>query len=183
VASADEAAERVKELGGGVHAGPFDVGEAGRMAVVADPTGAMFGIWEAGETIGAGRVNDYGCLTWNELATNDVDAASAFYSGLFGWNIVKGDAEGGPGYWVIEHAGGAEGQNGGVRELTPEEQGIPPNWIPYLGAESADEQLAEAEKLGGGALMPPMDVPAGRFAALRDPQGAVFCVFEGHLDD
>jgi predicted enzyme related to lactoylglutathione lyase len=183
VASAEESAERAKELGGSVHAGPFDVGEAGRMAVVADPTGAMFGIWEARDTIGAGRINENGCLTWNELATNDVDAASAFYSALFGWKIEEIDTGGGPRYWVIGHKGGASGQNGGVRELSANEQGIPPNWIPYFGAESVDESQAEAEKLGGGALMPPMDVPTGRFAAVRDPQGAVFCLFQGELDD
>jgi predicted enzyme related to lactoylglutathione lyase len=154
------------------------------MAVVADPTGAMFGIWEARDTIGAGRVNEDGCLTWNELATNDVEAAQSFYSDLFGWTFEQGGGtDGGPRYWLIGHSGGADGQNGGMRELSPEEQGLPPYWVPYIGAPSADERLAQAEKLGGGGLMPPMDVPAGRFAALRDPQGAVFCVFQGGYDD
>jgi predicted enzyme related to lactoylglutathione lyase len=87
VASADDTAARTKELGGTVHAGPFDVMDIGRMAVIADPTGAMFGAWEPRSGIGAERVNEPGCLTWNDLATNDVDAATEFYSGLFGWSV------------------------------------------------------------------------------------------------
>src|SRR5918996_2200046 len=89
VASADDAAAAAKEAGGSVHAEPFDVMEAGRMAVIADPTGAMFGVWQAGENIGAGRVNEPGALTWNELASNDVEAASNFYAELFGWSIEE----------------------------------------------------------------------------------------------
>ena len=91
VASADGSAARAADLGGTVHAGPFDVG-ARRMAVVADPTGAMLGLWEPRSSIGAELVNDPGCLTSNEL-TNDVDAASTFYEGLFGWTISQVGAD------------------------------------------------------------------------------------------
>jgi predicted enzyme related to lactoylglutathione lyase len=183
VASADEAAAAAKDAGGSVHAEPFDVMEAGRMAVIADPTGAMFGVWEPRENIGAGLVNELGCLTWNELATNDVEAASNFYTELFGWSIEELDTGGGPRYWSIGHEGGASGQNGGVRELGPMEEGVPPNWVPYFGVESVDATLADAGERGGATLVPGTDLPTGRFGVVRDPQGAVFALFEGELDD
>jgi predicted enzyme related to lactoylglutathione lyase len=183
VASADDAAAAAKEAGGSVHAEPFDVMEAGRMAVIADPTGAMFGVWQAGENIGAGRVNEPGALTWNELATNDVEAASNFYAELFGWSIEEIDTGGGPRYWSIGHEGGASGQNGGVREPGPSEEGLPPFWLPYLAVESTDDTLGNAGELGATTLVPTMEIPTGKFAVVRDPQGAVFALFEGGLDD
>lgn len=183
VASADDSAARASELGGTVHAGPFDVGDAGRIAVVADPTGAMLGLWEARGSIGAELVNDPGCLTANELATDDVDAASSFYRGLFGWSIEAVDTGGGPGYWLIHHDGAAQGRNGGMRELSPGEDGVPPNWAPYFTTTSIDDTLARAEELGGSTLVGATEIPAGRFAAVRDPQGGVFSIFEGAVDD
>jgi uncharacterized protein len=183
VASADQAADRAGELGGTVHAGPFDVLDAGRMAVVADPAGAMFGLWEARRHIGAGRVNEPGCFTWNELATSDVDGAISFYSGLFGWELEEIDTGGGPRYWTIRHEGAAAGRNGGIRALGPAEEGVPPNWVPYFGTESVEASLERASELGGSTLVPPMEVPAGRFAGVRDPQGAAFSLFEGEPDD
>jgi uncharacterized protein len=183
VASADEAASRAQGLGGTVHAGSFDVMDQGRMAVIADPTGAMFGVWEPRASIGAYRVNEPGCLTWNELATNDVDAAASFYGELFGWEIEEIDTGGGPRYWTIGHGGGASGRNGGMRELGPAEQGVPPNWVPYFATTSVDDALGRVEQLGGGTLMPGTDVPTGRFAAARDRQGAAFAIFEGEFDD
>lgn len=183
VASADDAAAAAKELGGQVHAGPFDVGEAGRMAVVADPSGAMFGVWQAGDAPGAGRVNEPGCLCWNELATNDVEAASRFYFELLGWTIEEIDTGGGPRYWTVRHDGAAAGRNGGMRELGPAEEGVPPNWVPYFATESVDASLAKAGELGGSTLVEPVEVPAGKFAGIRDPQGAAFSIIEGDLDD
>jgi uncharacterized protein len=140
-------------------------------------------VWEAGENIGAGLVNELGCLTWNELATNDVEAAANFYTELFGWSIEELDTGGGPRIWSIGHEGGASGQNGSVRELGPGEEGTPPFWIPYFGVQSVDATLGKAGKAGGTTLVPGTDVPAGRFAVLRDPQGAAFALFEGGLDD
>ncbi|MGH2539372.1 MAG: VOC family protein [Actinomycetota bacterium] len=183
VASADDSATRAAELGGSVHAGPFDVGDAGRIAVVADPTGSMLGLWEARGSIGAELVNDPGCLTSNELATDDIHAASSFYRGLFGWSIEPVDTGGGPGYWVIHHDGAAQGRNGGMRELSPVEEGVPSNWVPYFTATSIDDTLARAGELGGSTLVGAMEIPAGRFAAVRDPQGAAFSIFEGAVDD
>jgi predicted enzyme related to lactoylglutathione lyase len=183
VASADDAASRASELGGSVHAAPFDVLDAGRMAVIADPTGAMLGVWEPGESIGARRVNDPGCMTWNELSTNDAASAIDFYSSLFGWRIEPIDTGGGPPYWSISHDGGAEGRNGGMRELAPEQEGVPPHWMPYFTVASVDETIDRAEGAGGRSLAGPLDLPTGRIVILSDPQGAVFAIFEGDVDD
>src|SRR3954471_25072689 len=94
VESADDAAARAGELGATVHATPFDVMDAGRMAVVQDPQGAFFMVWETRESIGAELVNAHGALAWNELASPDVDASAQFYGDLFGWGTEN--IEGGP---------------------------------------------------------------------------------------
>jgi predicted enzyme related to lactoylglutathione lyase len=185
VADADEAAAKAGELGGTVHMEPFDVMDQGRMAVIADPTGAVFGAWQAGESIGATLVNDPGCLTANELSTNDIARASEFYEALFGWKVNEVDTGGGPPYWTIEHDGAALGRNGGMRELAPPqvEAGIPPHWMPYFTTESVDEAVATTQSSGGAVLAGPIDIPPGRIAVLGDPQGAAFGVFEGEVDD
>jgi uncharacterized protein len=183
VADADAAAERAKELGGAVHAGPFDVMTAGRMAVVADPAGGMFGVWQAGDSIGATQVNDPGCLTMNELSTNDVAGASAFYEGLFGWKVEELDTGDAPPYWAIHHDGAARNLNGGMRELAPEQQGIPPHWMPYFTVASVDDAIETASAGGGSVVAGPIEIPAGRIAVVHDPQGAFFGIFEGEVDD
>ena len=183
VASADESATRAGELGGTVHTGPFDIGDAARVAVVADPTGAAIGLWEARDSIGSERVNGPGCLTSNELATDDIDAASKFYRELFGWAIEEVDTGGGPRYWLIHGEGALEGRNGGMRELGRPGEGTTPNWMPYFTTESTGKSLARTEELGGTTLMPATQIPAGIIAAVRDPRGAVFSIFEGDVDD
>ena len=84
---------------------------------------------------------------------------------------------------MIQHDGAAEGRNGGMRELSPGEDGVPPNWVPYFTATSIDDTLARAGELGGSTLVGATEIPAGRFAAVRDPQGAAFSIFEGAVDD
>ena len=186
VASADDSAARAKEAGGSVHAGPFDVGEAGRMAVVADPTGAMFGVWQAGDSIGATLVNDPGSLTSNELSTTDVARASEFYESLFGWKVEPIDTGDFPPYWSIGHEGAAGGRNGGIRELAPEqvEAGVPPHWMPYFTVSSIDDAAATVASGGGEPVFGPLDLPTGaRIAVSRDPQGAFLGLFQGEVDD
>lgn len=186
VPSADEASARAKELGGQVMLEPFDVLQAGRMAAIADPTGAALLLWEPRDHIGAGRVNDPGCLTWNELSTNDTGAAEEFYSGLFGWQFEPIDTGDAPPYWVIRHDGAAEDRNGGMRELAPEQldAGIPPHWMPYFTAESADATVERTTELGGALHAGPFEfVPGARIAVVGDPQGAIFAIFEGEVDD
>jgi uncharacterized protein len=176
----DERAARVPELNGNLVMPPFDVMDVGRMAVASDPTGAFFMLWQPKSHVGAGIVNAPGALAWNELGTNDVDTAKRFYADLFGWTYDDIEMNGQGTYSIIRNG---ESRNGGIRAQTPQEQGIPPNWLVYFGTVSCDEGAAQAEKLGGRVLVPTMRVPAGGFAVIADPQGAAFALFEGDFDD
>jgi len=184
VTDADATAARVAELGGTVLTA-YDVMTRARMAILADPSGAFFGAWQAGDRFGAARVNDPGCLTNNELSTDDVDRASDFYGSLFGWRIEEVDTQGGPRYWSIRHEGAAGGGlNGGTRELAPDGSGGPPHWMPYFTVVSVDTAVETATAAGGTVLAPPMSIgPTARIAVLADPQGAVFAIFQGPIDD
>ena len=179
VEDVDASAKRARSLGATIIAAPFDVLDAGRMAVVQDPTGAMFSIWQPRDHIGARRVNEPGAFTWNDLATTDAGAARDFYTGLFGWDASTLDA--GPISYTTWKVGGRS--NGGMMELTGDQAGVFPHWMPYFGVESVGETARTAEGLGARVLFGPMEVPAGRFVTLQDPQGAAFSLFEGEYDD
>jgi hypothetical protein len=175
VESADAAVDQAKAAGGTAHAPAFDVMDAGRMAVLQDPTGAFFMVWEPRQTIGAGLVNAPGALSWNELATPDLDAAQAFYGNLFGWKFSSfgGDAMQ---YFVVQNG---DRSNGGMR---PPQPGEPPYWLVYFGTEDTDASLARVQEGGGSALGPAMDLPMGRIGIARDPQGATFALYAGQLE-
>lgn len=177
VEDADAAAARAAELGGTVMGEVFDVMDAGRMAVVQDPTGAFVMLWQPARHIGAGVVNDDGALAWNELATSDPERALEFYSELFGWTSERDDSGPGP-YWTVSNGGQL---NGGVRGLMEQEAGVPPHWMPYFGATSSDATASRAKELGGNVLMGPMQIPMGKIAVVQDPQGATFALFEGDM--
>jgi uncharacterized protein len=174
---ADAAAAKAGELGGTVMAGPFDVFDAGRMAVIQDPQGAFFAIWQPGESIGAELVNAPGALTLNQLNTPDPEAAASFYSQLFGWEIDP-LAEAPQPYWRIGNQGNL---NGGMMSL-PAEGNIPPHWLVYFATESLDGTLERVRELGGGVGVEPRPVPGGRIAVAYDRQGGHFALWEGNLD-
>ena len=179
VVSADEAAAKAKQLGAKVFEEPFDVMEAGRMAVFADPSGAVFCVWQPRQDIGARRVNDPGCFCLNQLNTHEPDRAAGFYTGLFGWEIQRNADE--PPYWGIENKGWL---NGGMMKLPDEAQDTPPHWLVYFTAEDLDAAAGSIGELGGTVMVPPTSVPPeGRILVARDPQGAVFGLFEGRTDD
>ena len=171
VESADRSAARAAELGATVLAEPFDVMDVGRMALAADPTGAMFALWEPGRHPGVGVRDEVGALCWTELATPDVGRARDFYTGLFGWGTRT--MEGTMPYTIFTQGEDVPGV-GGMFGLTPEIQ-LPPSWLPYFAVEDADATGERAKELGGTVLMGPHDIPnVGRFVLLRDPQGAIF---------
>jgi predicted enzyme related to lactoylglutathione lyase len=175
VESADAAAARAAELGATVVADAFDVMDLGRMAVIADPAGAALSLWEAKAHIGSQVVNAPGALAWNDLITPDPEGAERFYGGLFGWTFEEIPGSGG--YRVIRNG---ERSNGGVFPSADVPQ---PAWIPYFGHADVDAVLGELEGLGGRVFSGPVEVPAGRFAVLADPQGAMFAVLTGDYDD
>jgi predicted enzyme related to lactoylglutathione lyase len=174
VEDVDASAARAKELGASILAEPFDVMEHGRMAMVQDPTGALFALWQAGKHPGFGVRGDPGSLGWNELATNDVARARDFYTALFGWRAEVMNV--GMEYTVFN---GGTGPLAGAYALTPEMEGMPVCWLPYFGVEDADAMAAKATSLGATVLKEPADIPGvGRFAVLRDPQGATFSILQ-----
>src|SRR3954447_3233553 len=170
---ADATAARVAELGGTALSEPFDVLEAGRMAVLQDPTGAVFAIWQAKQSIGAQLVNDVGSLTMNQLNTPDPDAAQAFYGELFGWTFQQ-VAAGEQAFWGINNR---DRLNGGMMRAEP------PHWLAYFTIADIDASAARIGELGGRVLVGPVPIPAGRIVVAADPQGAAFALFEGRVDD
>ncbi|HYM55487.1 MAG TPA: VOC family protein [Solirubrobacteraceae bacterium] len=176
VESADAAVERAKELGGTAHAPAFDVMEAGRMGVIQDPQGAFFLVWEPRRHFGAQLVNAPGALVWNELASPDLDASSAFYSGLFGWTVAPFEASPEP-YLSIKNDGAS---NGGIRPLSP--PGVPPHWLVYFGVQDIDASLARVQELGGTKIDGPIDIAMAKIGIVQDPQGAVFAIYAGQLE-
>jgi uncharacterized protein len=180
VASADETAAKAKQLNATVIEEPFDVMESGRMAVFADPGGAMLCVWEPREHIGAGRVNDLGCMSWNELQTRDPETAGDFYRALLGWDTEPIEEGGTVVYTTIKNAGT---QNGGFMPMSEEMGEAPSFWLPYFSVSSSDEAAEKVRGSGGALFAGPMDLPTGRIAVLGDPQGAAFAVFEGLTDE
>src|SRR6185295_17517171 len=169
VESADEVAAKAKSLGGNVMMEPFDVAEHGRMAVIADPTGAVFSIWQAKQHKGVGVKGETNSLCWNEVLTNDTAKAADFYTKLFGWK-TKTDSGGSP---YTEFING-EDHIGGMMQIQPQMGPMPPNWGIYIAVEDCDGTVAKATSMGARTYVPPTDIPnVGRFAVLADPQGAV----------
>jgi predicted enzyme related to lactoylglutathione lyase len=175
VKDADAAAARVAPLGGKVLMGPFDVQTHGRMAIVQDPQGATFALWQAKEHPGIKIKDEAGTLCWPELNTTDTAAATKFYSGLFGWG-QETDKPGDPKAYTEWKIG--DRSVGGMMQIQKEWGPVPPHWMPYIQVDDCQATVAKAEKIGAKAIVPTMEIEVGRFATIRDPQGAHFSVFE-----
>lgn len=172
VDSVDDTAGKVEGLGGKVLAPPFDVMDAGRMAVIQDPQKASLALWEAKDHPGATLIREPGTLSWNELSTSDANGAKAFYTSLFGWTAETSDM-GGRDYTVFQRG---DDQIAGMMEITPDMGPMPPSWGIYFDVEDPDETAGRVKDLGGNVFVPPTDFPGGRFALVTDPQGAAFGV-------
>ena len=177
VTNVDEAVKKAEGLGAKVFAPPFDVMDVGRMAVLQDPTGAVFQVWQAKKHIGARILNEPGALCWTELTTSDTKAAEKFYTQLFGWTPKHG-APGAPMEYTEFSVAGTPsiGMMAKPKDMPAH---IPSYWMPYFQVTSVDASASKAKELGGKVMVGPQDIPdAGRFAILVDPQGAVFAVFQ-----
>jgi hypothetical protein len=191
--SADETASQVRDAGGKVLTEPFDVMEAGRMAVCADPAGAAFCVWQAKNHRGARIVNEPGSLNFNELNTPDPEGAKAFYGAVFGWRTL--DLGGGATMWTLpgygDHleqrtpgrrenmaaAGAPAGFEDVVANLLPigdDRPDTPPHWSVTFAVDDADAAAEKAAALGGQVVVPAFDAPWVRMTVLTDPQGATF---------
>lgn len=192
VESADQAAAKVSAAGGTILREPFDVGDAGRMGVFADPEGAVFCVWEARKHRGAQIVNEAGSVNFNGLHTRDVEGAKAFYGAVFGWRTLD---MGGQEMWTLPGYGDhLEELNPGLRErmaemgaqpgfedvvaslmpITADHPDMPPHWDVTFAADDADAIANRATELGARVLLPPTDVPWARMTVIADPQGATF---------
>ena len=187
VQDADATAATVESAGGQVVLAPFDIGAAGRMAVFADPQGAEFCVWQAGQTAGSGVVNEFGAVVFNTLHTPDLPGAVEFYGKVFGWEMkAEGDQS-----WMIRLPGYGQEQDKlvpgfsqGMQDMGAPEgfadvvaavaTGEPPRWEVTFAVESADDAAAKARELGGQVVSEPADLPWVRETTLRDPDGAQF---------
>jgi predicted enzyme related to lactoylglutathione lyase len=193
VENADQTASKVVDAGGKTLQGPFDVMDAGRMAVFADPEGAVFCVWQAKENKGAQIVNEHGSLNFNGLNTRDPDGAKSFYGSVFGWKTLA--LPGGADVWTLpgygDHleqihpgvrkqvaaVGGPAGFEDVVASINPiseDQPDTPPHWSVTFAVDDADAVAAKAAELGGKVAVPPFDAPWVRMAVLADPQGATF---------
>jgi uncharacterized protein len=193
VDSADETASKVQDAGGRIVTDPFDITDAGRMAVFTDPEGAAFCVWQAKEHKGAQIVNESGSLNFNVLNTRDVAGAKSFYGSVFGWETL--DMEGGAQLWLLPGYGdfleqsdpdlrkrnkeyGAperfEDVAAALRLIEDDQPDVPAHWGVTFGVDDADATAKMAAELGGRVVVPPFDVPWARMTVINDPQGATF---------
>jgi len=173
VTSADDSVEKAKSLGGNVVAGPFDVYDFGRMAVLFDPQGAAISLWQPKNHIGVQIRDEADTLCWNELQARDLGVGKNFYAPLFGWSLKES-----PQY--TEFHLGEKAVGGMLQSQAP--KGVPAFWLPYFAVDDCDAAVQKSSGLGGSVHVPPMDIPnVGRFAVLTDPQGASFAVIKLEL--
>jgi predicted enzyme related to lactoylglutathione lyase len=184
VGDLDEIVAATPGAGGDVLMPALDVLASGRMAMVSDPSGAVLGLWQPRDHQGADVFNEPGSVCWNELQSRDLAAALPFYEELFGWRWER-TGESGEEYFVahLDAKGArAEGVDTSVAGamVTPEgvPEAVPSTWGIYLAVASLDASVATARDLGAQVVVEPMEFSSGRFAALADPQGAVFYVME-----
>jgi len=191
VDSADETAAKVRDAGGTILTEPFDVMDAGRMAVFADPEGAVFCVWQAGRHRGAQIVNEPGSLNFNGLNTRDAEAAKRFYGSVFGWETaVFGGAE----MWTMPAYGdhlavdrpsihdevaamgvaGFENVVASINPIAADQPNTPAHWSVTFAVEDADATAEKAAELGGTVVVAPFDAPWVRMTVITDPQGATF---------
>src|SRR5215212_6936584 len=175
VSNVDETAEKAKAEGATLMKEPFDVMTEGRMAVVQDPTGAVFALWQAKNHKGSAIRMTANSVCWNELGTNDTQKAGEFYSNVFDWS-KEGFGSGAIEYTVFKN--GDEGV-GGMYQIKPEMGPIPPHWLVYFAVDDCDAKVQNATELGASVMKPAEDIPGvGRFAILNDPQGAAFALLK-----
>jgi uncharacterized protein len=193
VDNADESAEMARKAGGSVLEEPFDIPGAGRMAVIADPEGATFSVWQAKGHKGAQVVNEHGSLNFNILATRDPARAGEFYGAVFGWQLPP--APSGMMWWALPgYADHLEQSRPGLRKqaaemgapegfvdvvaalvlIAPDDPSTRPSWGVTFGVDDASSIATKAKELGGQVLIEPFDAPWTRSTVIKDPEGAIF---------
>lgn len=171
VDNADETTAKVEGTKGGVLVAPMDVMEAGRMAIYADPAGAVIGIWQPKQHLGAGLVNEPGTWTWSNLLSRDVSASNDFYTDVFSWEVSEESSMDPPGF-VFSVSGRAIASATPMPDVMPAT--TPSYWDVIFDVESADATADEVRRLGGSVIMTPEEMGPGRIGSGLDPMGTVF---------
>jgi len=175
VDSVDDTLEVMAPLNAQVIAGPHNVMDAGRMAIIEEPNGAVFAIWQANQHAGIALRDVPNSLCWTELATLNRDDSKAFYHQVFNWQFDDKDMMGMT-YTELKSGGFSEG---GMLEMTEEWGDTPPHWMNYFAVENCEQSVESAQALGATICVPVTDIPeVGRFAVINDPQGATFSIIE-----
>ncbi len=175
VKDVDATVAKAQSNGGTIVAEPMDIPNVGRMAVLQDPEGATFAVMQPGDHPGLGAKDEPGTLCWTELSARDTEGAKAFYGALFGWDARVQETPSGP-YTLFS----IEGSDvGGMLQINDEWGDVPAAWMPYYGVADLDVALKEVPGHSGEITMGPMEAEGvGRFAFVRDPQGAFLSIIQ-----
>ncbi|MEU1038811.1 VOC family protein [Streptomyces sp. NPDC005551] len=166
-------AETLRHSGGTVGVGPLDAADAGRLAIASDPTGAVFGVWQAAAHLGTGISGVPGTPAWNELLTRDSASVAKFYQGVFGFELEPVDSAD-LDYVTLLLGGHPVAGIHGVGRALPRDRGA--HWLTYFEVADAEDAVTRVVELGGRVLKPPHDSAHGRMATVADLEGAVFSV-------
>lgn len=186
VENADDSCARAVEIGGGVCVPPTDIGH-GIFAVVNDPQGGFFSVWQAkGESTGMQPDGSPGFFCWYECLSTDAAASAAWYGDLFGWRTEQhamnvGDMD--MTYHLFFHG---DRDHAGAMDLPPPavEQGARTHWLCYVAVDDVDASSEKAAGLGAAVLCPCTDIPGvGRFCVIQDPQGGMLALFKGNAEE
>jgi len=161
---------RATELGATITAPVAQVGDAGSMALLRDPTGAQVGLWQADRHFGAVLHQDYHCFCWNELLTRDIERAADFFGQLLGWEF--GEYPSHLGKYLVVRSGGEECS--GLLQMDQRWGEMPPCWLVYFAVQGVDLMVDRVRQLGGYVFVRPFDIQEGRMAIVSDGQGATF---------
>jgi uncharacterized protein len=186
VEDAQATAETVHSAGGTVIGTPFESPGGGVVAVLADPSGAVFCAWEPRERRGAQVVNEPSAWAMSQLITDDPSGARRFYGSVFGWETEEmSTGENSVTLFRVRGYVGGEPQQpvsrevvAAMSELGPEAAatGVSPHWSPDFWIDDAEQAAARAANVGGSVVVPPHAAPPFRRVVLADPEGATFSV-------
>ncbi len=169
------ATKKAHDLGGQIVADQVEIGDSGKMSVIQDPAGAMFGMWEANTLAGIGPERDaIGNSSWHELVTLDEDLSIGFYTKLFGWKAKtkKISAKQNYTHFLVDGKPVA-----GMSELGAEFDGYPPHWLVYFNVKDCDKSTKLAKENGAKVVHAPKDYSGvGRFSIVQDPEGALLAL-------
>ena len=155
---------------------PFDVFDAGRTTLAADPAGAVFGVWQANNHIGSQLRGEPGTMNWAEVQTRDRAAVQPFYEQVFGYESDAAQTDSWGGYVVFKVNGEPAA---GLIEIAPEWGDVPSNWSVVFEVDDCDAAVAKVQGLGGSVIREPQDLEGvGRFAVVADRWGAVLQVIK-----